>query len=68
MQKDSKYSNVQEKIYGLSQEYTNLKDTVLNSLFKREELIENQLGPLKGLLISGYSGTGKSTLVRVLFE
>jgi SpoVK/Ycf46/Vps4 family AAA+-type ATPase len=68
VQKDSKYSNVQEKIYGLSQEYTNLKDTVLNSLFKREELIENQLGPLKGLLISGYSGTGKSTLVRVLFE
>ena len=44
---------------------------MLYSLEQREELIENGLGPLKGILVNGFSGAGKSALlneVKALLE
>lgn len=41
---------------------------MFKTLFEREELLSNGLGPLKGILISGFSGTGKSTLIRKLSQ
>jgi SpoVK/Ycf46/Vps4 family AAA+-type ATPase len=36
----------------------------MNSLFHREEFVRNGLGALKGVLISGYSGAGKTAILR----
>ena len=40
-----------------------MKTTILHTLFHRKELIENGLGPLKGILLSGFSGAGKSAIL-----
>lgn len=50
--------------FGYQQELKDLKQSIAHSLFQREELVKNGLGPLKGILISGFSGAGKSALLK----
>jgi ATP-dependent 26S proteasome regulatory subunit len=42
----------------------NLKSTIVSSLKNRDLFLKNGLGPLKGVLVTGFTGTGKSTIVR----
>jgi len=41
-----------------------LKETINNSLFQTEELLKRGLTPIKGILISGFSGAGKSAILK----
>ena len=48
----------------LSNELKEAKLAIISSIRDREQYLLNGLGPLKGIIISGFSGTGKSTLVK----
>ena len=54
---------IESEFYGFNSELEDLKTTILHTLFHRKELIENGLGPLKGILLSGFSGAGKSAIL-----
>jgi len=41
-----------------------LKETINHSLFQSDDLINRGLSPIKGILISGFSGAGKSAILK----
>lgn len=43
-----------------------MKDAIVRNLLYREELTKTKLGPIKGVLLGGAGGSGKSTFARKL--
>lgn len=65
-QKKQTISKEIPKFYGHNSEYDSFRKIVWENFKLREELFKVQLGTIRGILLSGPSGTGKSTFIKRL--
>lgn len=54
------------KFYGDNVDYTNFRKIVWENFKLREKLFDVKLGTIRGVLVSGPTGTGKSTFIKRL--
>lgn len=59
----------EEKIcqfYGDMSVYNEMKESIIENFRMRDNLFKIKLGPIRGILLGGATGTGKTTYVRKL--
>ena len=50
----------------MKDEYASFKSSIEKGLFEKQNLESIGLGSIRGVLLSGFGGTGKSTFLKVL--